>query len=145
MCISTQLPERHGLHSLDPTTYLSLSSLCPLITVAQREPLTDCGGAVRRARHSQRAAVPNKQAVQGHRAEVAKHRWEATTAAVHCSQVWPTSFHIKVGTGMLTMLKLAVKTVSVPPNHSSTPSLLNPFVKPTLGMTASYTLSNKEV
>ena len=83
--------------------------------------------------------------MQGHRAEVAKHRLEATNAAVHCSPVWTTSCHIKVGTGMLTVLKLPVKTVSVPPNHSLTPSLLNPFVKPTVWMIASYTLSNKEV
>lgn len=74
-----------------------------------------------------------------------KHRLEATNSAVLCSPAWITSCDLKEGTGVLTVLKLLVETISVPPNHSSTPSLLNPFVKPTLWMTAFYTLSNKEV
>lgn len=83
--------------------------------------------------------------MQGRRVEVVKHCLEATNTAVLSSLAWITSCHVKVGTGMLTVLKLLVETISVPPNHSSIPSLLNPFVKPTLWMTASYTLSNKEV
>lgn len=50
-----------------------------------------------------------------------KHHPEAENAAVHCSPTWASSCHIKVRTGMITVLKLSVKTTSVPPNHSSTP------------------------
>lgn len=86
-----------------------------------REPLIDC-----REQYEEHCTVKKQWDPKSSQCKVIKHMGQNKTpsrgckAAVHCSPIWATS--CKVGIGKITVLKLPVKTTSVPPRHSSTPS-----------------------